>query len=103
MADAAVFLLSELSRAVTGEMLHVDGGYHSQGAPAAAHVLEALGGMSGEPNGRVRVVVTGMGAVEPAGPRRRVELGRLPSRPLGHRPHLALRGVRPPHPDRRAR
>ncbi|HYA00066.1 MAG TPA: enoyl-ACP reductase FabI [Candidatus Binatia bacterium] len=32
VADAAVFLLSDLSRAVTGEMLHVDGGYHSQGA-----------------------------------------------------------------------
>lgn len=33
VADAAVFLLSDLSRAITGEMLHVDGGYHSQGAP----------------------------------------------------------------------
>jgi enoyl-[acyl-carrier protein] reductase I len=43
VADAAVFLLSDLSRGVTGEMLHVDGGYHSQGAPGAAHVLEELG------------------------------------------------------------
>jgi enoyl ACP reductase len=33
VADAAVFLLSDMSRAITGEMLHVDGGYHSQGAP----------------------------------------------------------------------
>jgi len=33
VADAAVFLLSDLARGVTGEMLHVDGGYHSQGAP----------------------------------------------------------------------
>jgi meromycolic acid enoyl-[acyl-carrier-protein] reductase len=33
VADVAVFLLSDLSRAVTGEMIHVDGGYHSQGAP----------------------------------------------------------------------
>lgn len=33
VADAAVFLLSDLSRAVTGEMLHVDGGYHCLGAP----------------------------------------------------------------------
>jgi enoyl-[acyl-carrier protein] reductase I len=33
VADACVFLLSDLSRAVTGEMLHADGGYHSQGAP----------------------------------------------------------------------
>ena len=33
VADACVFLLSDLSRGITGEMLHVDGGYHSQGAP----------------------------------------------------------------------
>jgi enoyl-[acyl-carrier protein] reductase I len=33
VADACVFLLSDLSRAVSGEVLHVDGGYHSQGAP----------------------------------------------------------------------
>ncbi len=33
VADAAVFLLSDLARGITGEMLHVDGGYHSQGAP----------------------------------------------------------------------
>jgi enoyl ACP reductase len=31
VADAAVFLLSDLSRAVTGEILHVDGGYHAMG------------------------------------------------------------------------
>ena len=33
VADACVFLLSELARGITGEVLHVDGGYHSQGAP----------------------------------------------------------------------
>jgi enoyl ACP reductase len=33
VADVAVFLLSDLARAITGEMIHVDGGYHSQGAP----------------------------------------------------------------------
>jgi enoyl-[acyl-carrier protein] reductase I len=33
VADAAVFLLSDLSRGVTGEILHVDGGYHALGAP----------------------------------------------------------------------
>ena len=33
VADACVFLLSDLARGITGEMLHVDGGYHSQGAP----------------------------------------------------------------------
>lgn len=35
VADACVFLLSDLARAVTGEVLHADGGYHSQGAPPA--------------------------------------------------------------------
>ena len=33
VADTAVFLLSDMARAITGEMIHVDGGYHSQGAP----------------------------------------------------------------------
>ena len=33
VADAAAFLLSDLARGITGEMIHVDGGYHSQGAP----------------------------------------------------------------------
>ena len=33
MADVTAFLLSDLSRGITGEMIHVDGGYHSQGAP----------------------------------------------------------------------
>ena len=33
VADAAVFLLSDLSRAITGEILHVDGGFHAMGAP----------------------------------------------------------------------
>jgi enoyl-[acyl-carrier protein] reductase I len=33
VADATVFLLSDLARAITGEMVHVDGGFHSQGAP----------------------------------------------------------------------
>ena len=33
VADGVVFLLSHLARGITGEMLHVDGGYHSQGAP----------------------------------------------------------------------
>jgi enoyl ACP reductase len=33
VADAVAFLLSDLSRAITGEILHVDGGYHAMGAP----------------------------------------------------------------------
>ena len=34
VADAVCFLLSDLSRAVSGEILHVDGGFHAMGAPA---------------------------------------------------------------------
>jgi enoyl-[acyl-carrier protein] reductase I len=33
VADACLFLLSGLARGVTGEILHVDGGYHALGAP----------------------------------------------------------------------
>jgi enoyl-[acyl-carrier protein] reductase I len=33
VADAALFMLSDLSRATTGEILHVDGGAHAVGAP----------------------------------------------------------------------
>ncbi len=33
VADAVVFLLSDMARAITGEVLHVDGGFFSQGAP----------------------------------------------------------------------
>jgi hypothetical protein len=33
-ADAACFLLSDLARATTGEILHVDGGVHAIGAAA---------------------------------------------------------------------
>jgi enoyl-[acyl-carrier protein] reductase I len=33
VADAALFLLSDLSRATTGEIIHVDGGAHAVGAP----------------------------------------------------------------------
>jgi enoyl-[acyl-carrier protein] reductase I len=33
VADACLFLLSPLSRAITGEIVHVDGGYHALGAP----------------------------------------------------------------------
>jgi enoyl ACP reductase len=33
VADTACFLLSDLARAMTGEIVHVDGGYHAMGAP----------------------------------------------------------------------
>ena len=33
VADAVLFLLSDLSRRVTGEIVHVDGGFHAMGAP----------------------------------------------------------------------
>ncbi len=33
VADAVCFLLSDLSRGVSGEVLHVDGGFHAMGAP----------------------------------------------------------------------
>jgi enoyl-[acyl-carrier protein] reductase I len=29
VADAACFLLSDLARAITGEIIHVDGGFHA--------------------------------------------------------------------------
>jgi meromycolic acid enoyl-[acyl-carrier-protein] reductase len=41
VADAALFLLSDLSRATTGEILHVDGGVHAIGAATPAAVAAA--------------------------------------------------------------
>jgi meromycolic acid enoyl-[acyl-carrier-protein] reductase len=40
VADVACFMLSDLARAITGELVHVDGGYHAMGAPLAAAVAE---------------------------------------------------------------
>jgi enoyl-[acyl-carrier protein] reductase I len=35
VADAVCFLLSDLARGISGEILHVDGGFHAMGAPLA--------------------------------------------------------------------
>jgi meromycolic acid enoyl-[acyl-carrier-protein] reductase len=45
VADAVCFLLSPLARGISGEILHVDGGFHAMGAPAApAAVAEPVAG-----------------------------------------------------------
>ena len=38
VADAACFLLSPLARAITAEILHVDGGFHAIGCPSPAAI-----------------------------------------------------------------
>jgi enoyl ACP reductase len=46
VAGAVLFLLSDLARAITGEILHVDGGFHAMGT-ALAPVAEELGEAEG--------------------------------------------------------
>jgi enoyl-[acyl-carrier protein] reductase I len=41
VADAAIFLLSDLARAVSGEILHADGGFHAVAAAAEASSARA--------------------------------------------------------------
>ena len=45
VADAACFLLSPLARAITAEIVHVDGGYHAMGCPSPARVGAAAEAM----------------------------------------------------------
>ncbi len=33
VAETACFLFSDMARAITGEIVHVDGGYHAMGSP----------------------------------------------------------------------
>src|SRR3954447_1645397 len=40
VAAAVCFLLSDLARAITGEILHVDGGFHAMGAPLATEPVQ---------------------------------------------------------------
>jgi len=42
VADATCFLLSDLARSITGEVLHVDAGHHAMAAPSAPVVEGAL-------------------------------------------------------------
>ena len=47
VAAAVLFLLSALARAITGEILHVDGGFHAMGAPLAPAGEAAEGSRAG--------------------------------------------------------
>jgi meromycolic acid enoyl-[acyl-carrier-protein] reductase len=44
VADTIAFLLSDLARGITGEMVHVDGGYHMMGATPVADDVAAPAG-----------------------------------------------------------
>jgi enoyl-[acyl-carrier protein] reductase I len=41
VADACCFLLSDMARAITGEIVHVDGGHHAMAAPLQPAAAEA--------------------------------------------------------------
>ena len=41
VASAVLFLLSDMARAITGEILHVDGGFHAMGTAGAGVLAEA--------------------------------------------------------------
>jgi enoyl-[acyl-carrier protein] reductase I len=48
VADAVCFLLSDFARGISGELVHVDGGYHAMGAPTRAPVASDEGEPAGE-------------------------------------------------------
>lgn len=43
VADAVLFLMSDLARGITGEIVHVDGGFHAMGAPMTEARAELAG------------------------------------------------------------
>jgi enoyl-[acyl-carrier protein] reductase I len=49
VAGAVCFLLSDYARAITGEILHVDGGFHAIGAPASASAGAPVDDAGGPP------------------------------------------------------
>ncbi len=51
VADAACFLLSDLSRGITGEIIHVDGGFHATGVAPAPSSERAVALSGSEGNG----------------------------------------------------
>jgi meromycolic acid enoyl-[acyl-carrier-protein] reductase len=54
VADAVAFLLSDLSRGITGEIVHVDGGFHALGAPPTGAEGNGSAAESAEPAGGTR-------------------------------------------------
>jgi enoyl ACP reductase len=42
VAQAIAFLLSDMSRGISGEIVHVDGGFHAMGAPMEQHADEPV-------------------------------------------------------------
>jgi enoyl-[acyl-carrier protein] reductase I len=48
VADACLFLLSRLARAITGEILHVDGGFHALGVHGGAVAAASARSVSGQ-------------------------------------------------------
>jgi enoyl ACP reductase len=51
VAAAVCFLLSEHARAITGEVLHVDGGYHAMGSPLPSRAAQAAAPLVGATSG----------------------------------------------------
>jgi enoyl-[acyl-carrier protein] reductase I len=45
VADAILFVLSDLARGITGEIVHVDGGFHAMGAPLSRDGAHAASGL----------------------------------------------------------